>query len=30
MTPFEALEVLLEEDYLVDFLSDKERRNMFA
>jgi len=30
MTPYEALEILLEEGYLVEFLSDKERRNMFA
>ena len=30
MTPYEALEILLEEGYLVEFLSDEERRNMFA
>jgi len=30
ITPYEALEILLEEGYLVDFLSDEERRNMFA
>ena len=30
MIPYEALEILLEEGYLVEFLSDKERRNMFA
>jgi len=30
MTPYDALEILLEEGYLVEFLKDKERRNMFA
>jgi len=30
MTPYKALEILLEEGYLVEFLSDEERRNMFA
>jgi len=30
MTPYEALEILLKEGYLVEFLSDEERRNMFA
>ena len=30
MPPYEALDILLEEGYLVEFLSDEERRNMFA
>ena len=30
MSPYEALELLLEEGYLIEFLNDKERRNMFA
>ena len=30
MSPYEALELLLQEGYLIEFLNDKERRNMFA
>ena len=30
MSPFDALELLLQEGYLVEFLKDEERRNMFA
>ena len=30
MSPFDALELLLQEGYLIEFLNDKEMRNMFA